>query len=78
MLGEFGDNVHKNDKYAFHAIENDERNGKNRGKPSAFWLATMFHQIHLEVSIGFLPDFIIHLPKEPLLPEKIAVKYPET
>ena len=74
MLGEFGDNVHKNDKYAFHAIENDERNGKNRGKPSAFRLATMFHRIHLEVSIVFLSDFIIHFPKEALLPEEIAVK----
>ena len=74
MIDEFGDNVHKNNKSAFHTIENDERNGKNRGKPSAFWLATMFHRIHHEVSIGFLPDFIIYLPKEPLLPEEIAVK----
>ena len=38
----------------------------------------MLHRIHLEVGVVLLPDIVVDLSEQPLLPQKVAVQNPES
>ena len=49
-------------------VENNKRDREDGGDPAAFGLVPVLHHIHLEVGVVLLPDLIIDLSEQPLLP----------
>ena len=70
-------NKYADDEDNFYYVEDNKGEREDSREPAAFRFICMLRRVHLEIGIRLSSDFVVDLPKQPLLPEKVSVQNPK-